>query len=179
VGSLVWEPRYFRNLSTKPLRLLLDGWGYSAIATESTGQPVTGMINGYPSGGVDGGLTGGEVSNAASPTGGRIPQVGRNTFTGPSLHNIDVRVSREFSFKERYRLQVRGEAFNVFNQTNIASVNTTAFNYVASGGSGCPKTAGITGCLTPVASFLAPTSSTSTNGLYGSRQLQISAKFVF
>ena len=120
------------------------------------------------------------MSNAASPTGGRIPQVGRNTFTGPSLHNIDVRVSREFTFRERFRLQFRGEAFNVFNQTNIASLNTTAYNYVAVGKAGCPSSLSATnGCLTPSATFLTPTSSTSTNGLYGSRQLQISAKFVF
>jgi hypothetical protein len=31
----------------------------------------------------------------------------------------------------------------------------------------------------PNAAFLAPTSSTSTNGLYGARQLQFSAKLVF
>ena len=180
VASAVWAPRYFQKLGSKALRLALDGWAYSAIATESTGQPITGMINGYPSGGVDGGLTGGEVSNAASPTGGRIPQVGRNTFTGPALHNFDVRVSREFAFKERFRLQFRGEAFNVFNQTNIASLNTTAYNYVAVGKAGCPSSLSATnGCLTPSATFLTPTSSTSSNGLYGSRQLQISAKFVF
>ncbi len=180
VASAVWAPRYFQKLSSKPARLLLDGWAYSAIVTESTGQPVTGMINGFPSNGVDGGLTGGSVSNAASATGGRIPQVGRNTFTGPSLNNFDVRVSREFSYRERYRLQFRAEAFNVFNHTNIASVNTTAFNYVKVGGTGCSSSLSATnGCLTPSATFLTPTSSTSTNGLYGSRQLQISAKFIF
>ena len=178
VGSAVWAPSYFQKVGSKPVRLLLNGWAYSAIATHSTGQPITGMINGYPSGGVDGGLTGGEVSNAASPTGGRIPQVGRNTFTGPSLHNFDVRVSREFAFKERFRFQFRGEAFNVFNHTNISSLNTTAYNYAAIGGTGCPKTM-TTGCLVPVSTFLTPTSSTSSNGLYGARQLQISAKFVF
>ncbi len=181
VGSVVWVPRYFQKLCSKPLRLALDGFAYSAIATEATGQPVTGMISGYPSNGVDGGLTGGEVSNAASNTGGRIPQVGRNTFTGPGLHNVDLRISREFVFHERYHLQFRGEAFNVFNQTNIASVNTTAYNYVKVGATGCPASiaAATNGCLTPSPTFLAPTSSTSTNGLYGSRQLQLSAKFVF
>jgi hypothetical protein len=50
---------------------------------------------------------------------------------------------------------------------------------VALGGTGCPKTLTTNGCLTPSATFLTPTSSTSSNGLYGSRQLQISAKFVF
>jgi hypothetical protein len=181
VGSLVWVPRYFQKLSSKPLRTALDGFAFSTIVTEATGQPITGVISGYPSGGVDGGLTGGEVSNAGSNTGGRIPWVGRNTFAGPGLHNVDLRVSREFVFHERYRLQFRGEAFNLFNQTNISGETTTAYNYVKVGTGACTTAtySSTNGCLTPNGPFLAPTSSTSSNGLYGSRPLQVSAKFVF
>jgi len=38
---------------------------------------------------------------------------------------------------------------------------------------------GTNGCIIPNAAFLAPTGSTSTNGLYGSRQLQMSLKLTF
>jgi hypothetical protein len=83
-------------------------------------------------------------------------------------------------WKERVSLQVIGEAFNLFNHTNISSVNGTAFNYAnaVAGSSTCP-TSLYTGCLTPNATFLSPTSSSSTNGLYAARQLQFSAKVVF
>jgi hypothetical protein len=181
VGSAVFAPTWFHHVANAPARLLLDGWSLSNIDTFASGQPITGMISGYPSNGVDGGVTGGLVSNAASATGGRIPQVGRNTFAGPSLYNVDLRLARAFTFRERYQLQLRGEAFNLFNHTNIASLNTTAFNYVKVGATGCPSAvaSSTNGCLVPSPTFLAPTSSTSTNGLYGARQLQISARFVF
>jgi hypothetical protein len=181
VGSVVFAPTWFRHISNTPARLVLDGWSLSNINTLASGQPITGLVNGFPSNGVDGGVTGGLVSNAASPTGGRIPQLGRNTFQGPHLYNVDLRLARAFTFRERYQFQIRGEAFNLFNHTNIASLNTTAYNYVAAGKSGCTAagTAATNGCLVPSPTFLTPTSSTSTNGLYGARQLQISARFVF
>jgi hypothetical protein len=158
---------------------LLDGFAFSTIVTVSAGQPIDAQISGFPSGGVDYGVTGGEVTNTGGSTGGRPPQFGRNVFIGPGLRDVDFRIMREFHIYERARLQFIGEAFNIFNHTNIASVNSTAFNYVASGGSGCAKALGGNGCLLPNAAFMAPTSSTSTNGLYGSRQLQFSAKLVF
>jgi hypothetical protein len=177
VASAVYEPTMFKRLASKPARLALDGFAFSVIGTVAAGQPVFTQISGFPSGGVDYGVTGGEVTNTGGSTGGRPPQYGRNVFIGPGLRNVDFRIMREFRIYERARLQFIGEAFNIFNHTNISSVNTTAFNYLAAGASGCPKTGN--GCLSPNAAFLAPTSSTSTNGLYGARQLQFSAKLVF
>jgi hypothetical protein len=60
-------------------------------------------------------------------------------------------------------------------------VNGTVFNYTAVGSGACTNAlaAGTNGCLVPNAAFLAPTSSSSTNGLYGARQLQVSAKITF
>jgi hypothetical protein len=88
---------------------------------------------------------------------------------------------RQFTFHERFNLQFLGEAFNLFNHTNISSVNTTAFNYVNAGTGACTTAiaAGANGCLTPSPTFMAPTAASSTNGLYGARQLQLSAKFTF
>jgi hypothetical protein len=36
--------------------------------------------------------------------------------TGPGLQTIDFSVFKDFTFRERYKLQVRGEAFNLFNK---------------------------------------------------------------
>jgi hypothetical protein len=49
---------------------------------------------------VDGGVTGDEFNNSAAPAAGRAPQIGRNVFRGPGLHNVDFRVMREFSIRE-------------------------------------------------------------------------------
>jgi len=179
VASVVYAPQMFKSLANKPLRLALDGFAFSLVGTASSGQPIDAQISGFPSGGVDYGVTGGEVTNSGGSTGGRPPQYGRNVFIGPGLRDVDFRIMREFQVYERARLQFIGEAFNIFNHTNIASVNSTAFNYIAAGASGCAAAAGINGCLSPNSAFMAPTSSTSTNGLYGARQLQFSAKLVF
>ncbi len=76
---------------------------------------------------------------------------------------------------ERVKLALMGEVFNIFNHTNVSSVNTTAFNYSAAGSGVC---AGHTnGCLSPNAAFLAPTA--TSNLLWGPRQVQISGRITF
>ena len=171
-ASVIYTPENFHRLSNKAEKALLDGWSFSMVTTAFSGMPVFAQISGYPGGGVDSGVTGGEVSSFGGPTGGRPPQVGRNVYIGPGLVDVDFRINRDFAITEKYHFQILGEAFNIFNHTNITAVNNFAFNYAAC--SAAPN-----GCLTPNPAFLAPSSSTSANGLYGARQLQISAKFVF
>jgi hypothetical protein len=171
-SSLIYAPPMFHKLSNPVARAVADGWMFSLVTTAFTGLPVFAQISGFPSGGVDFGVTGGEVTNTGGSTGGRPPQVGRNVYQGPGLVDFDMRISRDFAIKEKYHLTFLGEAFNLANHTNITAVNNTAFNYGAC--SSAPN-----GCLTPNSAFLAPTASTSTNGLYGARQLQVSAKFIF
>jgi hypothetical protein len=94
---------------------------------------------------------------------------------------FDLRVMRDFRITERIHLQALAEAFNLFNHTNIFSVNTTAFTYAAVGSGTCTTAlaSGTNGCIVPSSTFMNPTSSTSTNGLYGPRQMQFSAKITF
>ncbi len=174
VGSLVWSPAYAKRISNKATRYILDGFNFSTIVIVGTGQPVTGQVNGFPSGGPDGGLTGGLVNNSGTGTGGRVPGT-RNTFTGPGTGNVDFRIGRQFALGERMRLSLVGEAFNLFNFTNIYSVNSTEYNYSAAGAGAC---AGHTnGCLVANPAFFSPL--TSNNNLSGARQLQISGRFQF
>ena len=175
VGSVVWIPPYAKKLSNPAARMILDGFNFASIVTIATGQPVTGLINGFASGGPDGGITGGLVNNSGTGTGGRIPNLVRNALTGPGLANVDFRVGRQFVVKERYKFSLVGEAFNIFNFTNFYSVNSTYYNYSAAGAGAC---AGHTnGCLVSNPAFFAPL--TSNSNLSGARQLQISARFSF
>ncbi len=180
VASVVYAPTPFLH-SNRALHQIFDGFLFSGVVTVGSGQPVAAFMGSYPSGGVDGGFTGGEVSNAGSNTGGRPPQFGRNVYIAPGMRVFDLRVMREFRITERVRLQALAEAFNLFNHTNIFSVNTTAFTYSAAGAGACTSAiaAGTNGCIVPSPTFMAPTSSTSTNGLYGPRQMQFSAKLTF
>ncbi len=180
-GSIIYTPTQFHKLTNKAEKALLDGWSFSLVTTAFSGLPVFATISGFPSGGVDYGVTGGEVTNTGGSTGGRPPQLGRNVFIGPGVVDFDVRVNRDFALTEKYHLQFLAEAFNLANHTKITAVNGTAFNYTAVGSGACTSTigAGTNGCLVPNPAFLAPTSSTSATGLYSARQLQFSAKFIF
>ena len=93
----------------------------------------------------------------------------------PGFHNVDFRLGRQFAITERLRFTLLGEAFNLFNHTNIAGVTTTAFTYSAAGWGAC---AGHTnGCFVPYPAFLTPTA--TSNLLFGSRQLQVSGRITF
>jgi hypothetical protein len=176
VGNVVWRPAYTRKISNRSLRWALDGFSFSSIVTVATGQPVTPGLNGFPAGGPAGGLTGGVVNNSGTALStARFPGVARNAFTGPGLADVDFRIGRQFVIHERFKFAFVGEAFNLFNFTNIFSVNTTAYNFSAAGAGVC---AGHTnGCVAVNPTFMAPTA--SNNGLYGARQLQISGRFSF
>ncbi|HXK06833.1 MAG TPA: TonB-dependent receptor [Verrucomicrobiae bacterium] len=171
VANAVWMPSA-RGVSNHAARMILDGWAFSTIVTMSTGQPVTPYITGAPSP-LDGGVTGGV--SYAGPTQGRAGWLPRNANTAPGFHNVDFRIGRQFSFTERLKLALIGEAFNLFNHTNVSGVNNTAFAYSAPGSGVC---AGHTNaCFSPNATYLAPTS--TSNLLWGPRQLQLSARLTF
>ena len=53
--------------------------------------------------------------------------VGRNTLRGPKVWNIDSSLSRRFQVNEKQRIELRAEAFNIFNHFNPGDP-TTAIN---------------------------------------------------
>jgi len=54
----------------------------------------------------------------------RVGADGRNTFEGDNVRTLDVRVSRSFGFKEKRKLELLAEAFNVLNTLNVRFFNT-------------------------------------------------------
>ena len=56
---------------------------------------------------------------AATPDGTQ-GTLGRNAIAGLGMWQVDLAVRREFRFSEQRRLQLRLEAFNVFNHANFA-----------------------------------------------------------
>jgi hypothetical protein len=56
-------------------------------------------------------------------TKGTIGNAGRNFMNGPALFNVDLTLSREFPIKERLRMQLRGEFFNLFNDKHFLPPN--------------------------------------------------------
>src|SRR6266568_9034242 len=71
------------------------------------------------------------------PLAGTFGNVSRGALTGPGLTNFDTSLFKRFSVSEKYSLQFRTEAFNLFNHPNFASPNPVTFsgnNYSSSAG---------------------------------------------
>ena len=65
---------------------------------------------------------------------------GRNIISGPATNRTDLSLMKDVPIRERLRLQLRGEAFNVFNQVTLGAPSTSAsaanFGRITSASSG-------------------------------------------
>ncbi|HEX5885956.1 MAG TPA: carboxypeptidase-like regulatory domain-containing protein [Pyrinomonadaceae bacterium] len=70
----------------------------------------------------------------ATPAAFTFGNVGRNTVYGPGRQTLDLALQREFTVTETVKLQVRAEAFNALNHTNLGTpnrfVNTPQFGTI-------------------------------------------------
>ncbi|HUQ92360.1 MAG TPA: carboxypeptidase regulatory-like domain-containing protein [Bryobacteraceae bacterium] len=145
MSGIVEHPRL--QGSHKVVRTALGGWQSNFIFTAQAGTPLTVFS------GVDNALTG-VGGNRADLTGeaielggdrsrgeqinawfnpkafrqnaiGTIGVIGRNRLRVPGAWNADYSLFKEIALRERARIQVRGEIFNVFNHTRLGSPNST------------------------------------------------------
>jgi len=158
-----------------------DGWQLSLIETTQSGNPlnfhtttsaftgnanlrpnVTGPViagfypspNGSP-------LTVGYIQNPSVfvNQGNAFGDLGRNAITGPGWSNLDFAITKNTRITERFRLQMRADAFDSLNQVNFTNPVTTIGSST-------------TGLITGGTRFAA--------GDFGtSRQLQLSMKLLF
>ena len=147
-ASFFYELPFFRN-SASVASALLGGWGLSGMVSISSGEPVdvvsgrdfslTGVGFDRPN------LVGDPVldhSNKADMVAryfntaafvandpGQYGNAGRNLFSGPGNSSTNLSVTKAFPLPGRLgRLQVRGEAFNVFNQVNFGQPEARLIN---------------------------------------------------
>ena len=72
----------------------------------------------------------------SQPTGtGVFGNSGRNPLSGPGLFNLDFSLFKVISFRERYSLELRGEAFSITNTPQFSNPNASistpsTFGYV-------------------------------------------------
>ena len=150
--SFVQElPRF----SNAPLsRIFLNDWQLSGILTGRTGNPVTilsgrdvavsGTANQTPNvvgaavrshdNKSDAVLRWFNTAAFALPAAGLYGNSARNNVRGPGQWNTTLGVFRNIPLGERFRIQFRGEFFNLLNHTNllnpVANMNNAAFGRI-------------------------------------------------
>ena len=167
----------------KALRLVLDGWRVSAIATASSGAPYSYKIFGGTY------LKGGRESINGSGGATYLPTIGRNTLRLAPRGKVDLRLGREVKLGHGMHLNAFAEAFNLFNAENISSVETRAFQLGTANTIGNSTVTGPTPLVFQDAAAIATeglttevpfgTPSSSTTGTSRERQIELGVRLQF
>lgn len=70
-------------------------------------------------------LVGTDLNEDFHSTTDRPPFAGRNTGRGPAFWTVDLRLMKRVSIGDNAKIELIGEAFNLFNRLNFRSVNNT------------------------------------------------------
>jgi hypothetical protein len=161
--------RWFSDVSRVKSKFV-SGWQVNGIGTFLSGFPFTPLIGANRSGDGDTrnpdrpslnpAFTGPVVTgnpnqwfNPAAfivPTPGTYGNLGRGTFTGPGLANVDFSLFKNTSITEKTSLQFRAEFFNIFNRANYGPLNTTVFSITPGS---APVVSPSAGVITTTATF--------------------------
>ena len=171
--------RFVANFTaTGPKKTFLRNTDLSGIVTLQGGRPFTDFV-------------GFDANGDTNPVTDRTGLAARNTYWGDSLQTVDLRITQHFIFRERHRIDVAVDAFDVFNRPNVNEVTSVYGTYNFCGGKvpthykdaaslsiqtnpdsfigSCPAA----GPPFPNPSFGAPRT------MFNPRQLQISLKYSF
>lgn len=163
VAGLSAEPRFFHR-SHELLGHFFNEWKISSVVNIGSGRPVNATVSGDPN----------QDGNSLND---RLPGYGRNAFTGPDYATTDLRLTRKIRLTERYKLDLIGESFNLFNRDNQRLIITAnglianATTFVQS--STKVRNAPYPGYYQQPQNFMKP------NAAYAPRQIQVALKLVF
>jgi hypothetical protein len=169
VASAVWQPPYF-DKGHGAGHWLLSGWTVAPVFFAGSGLPFTPTISGNPPSGLGNAASGVTGSQAATA---RVPFLERGSYRYPGQNNIDLRVAKALPIGERVKVELSGEAFNLFNHVNFTAVTTQMY------------TVGGTAALPTLTYFQTSTSgfglltNANNNNVVGPRNLQIGARVTF
>jgi outer membrane receptor protein involved in Fe transport len=161
--GVVWTPDVYKGES-RILRYLANGYTLSPLINVSSGAPFTPVIQGNapnPAGFTS--VTGGTGVLADGGV-NRVPWLAPNSFQMPRTANVDFRLQKEFAIRERWKLLLSGDGFNLFNHNNVTAVDTQMYTI-----------SGTTLAFNP--HFGVPTNSSNT--LIAQRQIQVGIRLNF
>jgi hypothetical protein len=137
----------------------------NAFSGQRYSGTISGTINPTSFGFASTATPGGGANGSGGST--RFALVPRNFFKQPKIWYVDMRLSRRFSLTENTKLELLAEAFNLFNRTQVTTVNTLLYTI---SGTNLTFNSGAAG-------FGSVTGADST--LFRERQIQFAARFEF
>jgi len=145
-----------------------NNWRLSPIVQVQNGLPFGLAVSGNAPNGVASGINGSGGAN-------RIDALGVNSFRLPFTLEPDLRLSKSIPLKERYRVELSADIFNLINKQNAQLVNNTGYTISTN----CSRPTGAAACLNFNPAFGTITGTNDSNFLYTPRQIQVGAKFAF
>ncbi len=161
VFSPVYEVGRFKHSDNSILRALLSDYTFSGVVQFQSGFAYSAAVGGDPN----------RDGNRAND---RLPGTARNSFYTPSVYQFDARITRAIHTSENTRLRLILEGFNIFNRSNVVSVNTTFFTFSAPAGGAFTLTA-----PSAATAFGSPRSFSTQSPFLSPRQIQLAIKFDF
>jgi hypothetical protein len=176
VASIVYNTQFASLKNNKTARAILNGWTIAPVINMFSGARYTGTTNSFSTSGVFGFSQNGGVNGANGSL--RFAYLPNNFFHQPSIRYVDLRLSRRFTIKENAKVEVLAEGFNIFNRTQVTSVNNQIYNLCTGTGAAgaCPFGTGAV-FATFVPSF--GTTAGADGFFFKERQIQLGVRFEF
>ena len=121
IFSPVYQTGTFKYSENKVARFLLSDYIVTGIFTAQSGFAYSATVSN-------------DLNGDGNTANDRVPGTRRNQFTTPPIYQLDMRVGRALRFGERARVTLFAEGFNLFNRSNIATVNTGQYTFGTVGG---------------------------------------------
>jgi hypothetical protein len=119
----------------------------------------------------------GDPNQDGNTSNDRLSKYGRNALLGPDYATMDLRVGRKINLGGRYRLELTGESFNLFNRDN-QRYGVTDTGYYNSAGKFVKYSQSAGGTYYP-AYYQQPTSFKKPTSSFAPRRMQFSMRLDF
>jgi hypothetical protein len=114
--------RFVANFSaTGPKNSFLRNTELSGIVTLQGARPFTEFV-------------GFDANGDTNPVTDRVGNSARNTYWGDQLKTVDIRISQYFKFREKQKIEIALDAFDLLNRPNVNEVTSVYGTYNFCGG---------------------------------------------
>ena len=159
---------------------LVNGWELAPVFQEQNGLPYSLTTSGNPPNGFPTFSGGAGINGSAGRR--SLANFQRNSFRIQNTQVMDLRLSKRFTWHDRYGAEFIGEAFNLFNHFNPTNQNTLGYSTACQLNPGATGTCNVTTNGIAVLNFnnsFGQITNANSNFAYTPRQVQLAVRLTF